>query len=267
MSRQLIVACLALLGSMPTATSATSCAPVTERYFVTCTGALCKTQFRVTQVDAFGLCGRRGRVEEPDHALSEYVASLLNVAKSSKEDGTYVIAFRFRHWRHDKAPTFDAFQRNVLHELFPGKVAGWSLNELPATTVVEMLERHIGPDWITREANTAQDLEAVARQDAMIQVGRNIGLWFVYWVSFLALVAALVHSIHYFFLRLHGDGSEGPKRLLKPILIQAVVLAFASLGIAFVMVTQFWPGLLLVPAVVVIWLAEGWSYYRVRNAT
>lgn len=264
MPKQLLIAFLMLVGAIPTAASATSCAPITERYFVTCASAHCKTTFRVTQVDAFGMCGRRDRVEEPDSALSEFVVTLLDVAENPKVDGTYVLAFRFHHWRHAKEPTFDAFQRNVLYELSPSKDREKNLKEIPATTVVEMLQRHIGPDWITRETSAVGDLHATAQRDALSQAWRNAGLWFAFWASFLALLVALVHSIHQFFRRVHSEGSKG---LLRPLLIQLVVTVCASLGVAFPMVMQFWPGLLLLPAIVVVWLAEGWSYYRARNAT
>lgn len=264
MTKRLLVAFLMLVGAMPTAASATSCAPITERYFVTCAGAHCKTTFRVTQVDAFGICGRRNRVEEPDSALSEYVVALLNVAENPKDDGAYVLAFRFRHWRHHKEPTFDAFQRNVLYELFPGEGREDGLEEIPATAAVEMLQRHIGPDWITRETSAVSDLYATARREALNQTWRNVGLWFAYWASFLALLVALVHSIDQFFRQIHSEGSNG---LLRPLLIQLVVTVFALLGVAPAMVMEFWPGLLLLPAIVVVWLAEGWSYYRARNVT
>ena len=74
------------------------------------------------------------------------------------------------------------------------------------------------------------------------------------------------HSIHQFFARVHGLAQPGARGLLKPVLIQAAVATPAALNLLFA-IDFLWPGVLLLPAIIVIWMTEAWSYYRMRRAT
>lgn len=85
-----------------------------------------------------------------------------------------------------------------------------------------------------------------------------------FWGSSLFALFALVHSVHVYFLRIYRP-SPGTSRvaLLVPVGTQ---LGIGSIGVAAaIAMHDFWPGSILVPAVALILLCEGWTLFRVSR--
>ena len=260
---------LTVLGATQVAV-ASSCAPRWERYFLTCNNGVCQGAFRVTQVDAFGACGRRAKVVDLDAEDSRLLMSWVSEA-SPNANGIIELGFPQRYWFDSDnnpfgklAPSLDA----ALGDRHLAPVGG--IAAAAPSIAVAQLNEAFGPRWLSRKspdsspearANERRQWEATATRELWSTVLSHAA----YWLGFLFNLAALIWSIDLFFFRLHSKPhDQRARKLLTPVAVQ-VALGVANAAVAFV-TFGFWLGALLVPVVVVVLLAEAWASIRHRRS-
>ena len=243
---------------------ALSCAPKRDRYVFSCAAQRCDAGFRIDEVPAFATCSRRPVVEDVDPGVARFLAPLIE----ARVDGVYVIELSVSYWRKDDG-TLASFLASLKDTIVPwGERERTDLTRLTPDEIRTLLSKRYQMSWIRKEdasrtiEDARRDVEGQARRDR----ATTILLWFVYWASFAAVLVWLVHSVHVYFRRLYAPPEPSRnRRLAAPVAVQLVI---AGLGVAgcFVGPSHFWPGVLLLPGIVVVLLAEGWARCRAREA-
>jgi hypothetical protein len=246
--------------------AAMSCAPspYEERYFLSCANSACQAAFHVTTTEGFGHCSRRPVVEDVDPQVAAYLASLLAASGGTAPDGIYELRFPGRYWWRRSGTAWEDFKENLdsalryeqrLHCVGPAK---------PDEVVQLMNKQH--PGWLLRRpdltaASLRTEREALER-DATLQHVLTVLAWFANWASALLALLALVHSVHLYFSRLYAQPGPPPlRRLAAPLVIQGLICLAGVAGIPLAL-GFVWPAIVLLPAIVVLLLAEGWARFR-----
>lgn len=261
-----VAALLLGLGTSGTA-SASSCRPYSERYFMLCREGACEGAFRVSEVPAFGSCGRRTDVATVDVATTRFLAPVLEHARP-QGNGLFELGLPLHRPRAEQ-PLVAALTHELALRQLTKSENGKIIDVASASPgdVASLMARAYGPHWIAQVSAETSDeavqaakrkLEQAAKQDRW----RDLSHWAAFWGSFLIVLSIFVHSIHLFFLRLHRHARDRRRRSLwTPLLMQAGV---GTVGICVPVFTRFelWPGVLLLPAVATILLAEAWAWLR-----
>jgi hypothetical protein len=247
--------------------SATSCVRREDRYFLVCREGTCESAFRVAQVNAFGTCARRSKVMETEVAAGQFLVPLLQQARPHA-NGLFALNFSTQWWHGDDENAFRTLKYN-LDLLLPreDQEQARSIVSMPPIEAVKLLDHALRSAWIVQVSvdpspETLQGEKKQLEHKANLEHWRSLMRAIGWWSSFLIVLAALVHSIHLFFFRLHSR-TLPPRRwaLLVPVATQASI-GGAGVAAFFVAPFEFWPGSVLIPAVVVILLAEGWAKFR-----
>lgn len=244
---------------------ATSCAPLQDRYVFSCDTQRCTGEFRVDEVPGFGACGRRPVVKDIDPEVGAFLAPLISASTS----GVYTIVLRDQYWRGggddgSLTPLLGRLKRELVgYE----ERASIDLRSLSPKELKQMMERELGGDWLKKDVaySNAQEARRAWESKERREHAKIISLWVAYWASFAVFLVWLVHSIHVFFLHLYQTPTQGTRQFISPWFAQ-LIIGFVGAAAAFLVPVMVWPGVLLVPVVIVVLLAEGWAYYRRRHS-
>lgn len=247
---------------------ADACVPRLERYVVSCRDGVCDSPFRITQVSAFGSCGRRPEVRDVDAATRRFLATLVE-HDTAHRNGLFELMFSNSYWFDDRMTSFEMLGRS-LDGAVP-RVEGLRDREFmsfsPDEQVAMLNKARDG--WIRRisERSSADMVSAERhRWERIAATGRwwNWGRWMASWTAFLAVFLILVHSVHAYFEQLYRDGAGWRKSLLVPAAVQVII---GLIGLCAALQQNFaWPIFVLLPAVVTVLLAEVWAWFRKKLA-
>jgi hypothetical protein len=259
-----IVALAAVAALHASPADATSCGAVHEKYVFSCEAQRCVAGFRIGRTPAFGVCSRRPFVEDIDPEVADFLAPLIE----APEDGLYTIGIWSSYWRGGRNDgTLASLIAAVVNDniLSLEERGRTDLRNLEPTELRQRLDKYYGPSWLERDTahGDVQAARRAAQDEARRQLAIEVASRVVYWVSFVAVLLWFIHSVHTYFRRLYGSAGTG--RLASPVLAQLVIV-----GLGIVPLVEdwipFWPGTMLIPTVVVTWMAEGWARFR-RRAT
>lgn len=267
--RPILTLCLAL--GISSGVYATSCVPLESRYFVLCDGNSCKGSFSVHDVAASSTCSRRPVVGDLGPSAGTYLSKLVMAASEPNPRGLYMVKLPFRYW-HDLKPNTDEGIIEIIDEsLLRVDRTAQGVRTMDMAEVAKLLSKRFNGQWITL-VEVESSVQSVAKKraafetDALKEKVKSTLFWMASWLTALLALLALVHSVHMYFSRLYSGSSEkGRFALLTPLSIQ---FAIASIGVAVAFsmpFVDFWPGILLVPAVIPILLAEGWARFLNRR--
>lgn len=251
--------------------AAMSCAPAPfeERYVLSCANSTCQAAFHVTTTEGFATCSRRPVVENVDPQVAAYLASLVSASNANPPAGVYDLRFPGRYWWRHSSTTWEDFKENLDGALRYNDGPHCVGTAKPDEVVQLLNKQH--PGWLLRRPDaTAASLGAertALEQNATLQHVLAVLASIANWVTALFALLALVHSVHLYFSRLHAQIGPPPlRRLAWPLSVQILIClaALAGLPLSF---NFIWPGVVLLPAVVVLLLAEGWARFRHKRNT
>lgn len=226
-----------------------------------CRDGACEGAFRVSEISAFGSCGRRMDVVPADAAATRLLAPLL-LRSEPHASGLFELRFRL-YWPPIEQDLIAALTQDLGRRGFGMSDDGKPLDlaSSPAGDMTAMLTKAYGRDWIKQISMDASEAAVRIEKRKLEQAAAgerwlNLSRWAAFWGSFLFVLAIFLHSIHLFFLRLYHGQS-----LLAPLLMQAGIGA-VCIGIPFFTRLELWPGLFLLPALVTILLAQAWAWLR-----
>lgn len=270
MFMRIILALMLLLGATSTA-SATSCTPFTQRYFILCDTGGCRAAFSVNQVSGFEACDRRPVVEVMDRQVGEFVSNIVAAMRAPETNGLYQLTMSAPYWSERGQSKYDRLMAQ-LQQALPSNEGGacCKVRELPVAEIAARLKKaetagilvHMSKDTTAQGVDARREaFEAEEFQESM----QSILLSVTYWGSAVVVLLALVQSVYLFFQRTYRPGPG--KRWVALLVPLAIQLAVGVVGVGVAMsMHNFWPGSLLVPAVVLVLLCEGWTSFRVlRN--
>ncbi|MBO9664748.1 hypothetical protein [Dokdonella sp.] len=271
--RWLAVMALALCGlGEPWIASATSCSPYLERYFMRCRSGVCEGVFRVSEIRAFGSCGRRTDVAPADATTTRLLAPVLTHS-NPHANGLFELKFRL-YWPEIGQGLITALKNDLYLRRLGVSEDGEILDlaSTPIGEVVTWMNKAYGSNWISRrDASTSDEVlraerltfERTARQERWWNVLR----WTAFWTSFLIVLAVFLHSIHLFFLRLYRHADKRREQPLRTPLLVQVGIGMVCLWVPFFTRYKLWPGMLLLPALAAVLPAEAWAWFRHKPVT
>lgn len=229
-----------------------------------CREGTCEGAFRVSDIPAFGNCGRRTEVIADDDATNRVLAPLLERSRP-RANGMFELRFRL-HWPRGQHALIEALTQELDLRHLGTLEGGRSIDvaSAPPADIAMLLDSIYGPNWIEQVSAEVSDEAAQRRkfeQEARQERWWDLSRWTAFWGSFLIVLSVLLHSIHLFFLRLHRRaGRRHDQPLRTPLLIQAGV---GTICICIPFLTRFesWPGVFLLPALATILLAEAWAWF------
>lgn len=249
---------------------ASSCRPWPDRYFVSCRDGTCAAELHVTYTGAVGGCERRSRVLEVDDDIGKFIVPIVEAA-SPPPQGLYELRFRNPYWFKGENVSFAALLRN-LDQDNPNRADpdGASIALLSPTAARERLDRTYGNKWLTKVSGDSS-AEGVAEQRVQLErIARNehllsVALLASRWGGSLVALILLIYSIHLFFLRLHAEHGKRWRSLLIPVGMQVAIGAacVSSIWLA----DDPWPGVVLIPALATVLLAQGLAVVLRRYAS
>lgn len=265
---RILLSLLLVVGVAGNAT-ATSCMPNTHSYYARCDGNGCQGVYAVVEVDEPRVCGRRPVVEDIDPQVGDFVSKLV-VEMQPQAHGLYQLSLSHRYWHAQKSGKYERFLE-ALEDTLPLSSNGEACKarELTVAETAKQLAaaEHRGKlvkvtdDATVQGANTKRK---ALEKDAFREHLESILYSVVFWGGSLIALLVLTHSVHQFYDRLHKPVLEEGRSLLLPLGLQ---LALGAIGVAAAVLAplDFWPELLLVPAVILVLLAEGWASWLVRR--
>lgn len=269
MSARILFSLILVLGLTGTA-SATSCMPFTQRYFVLCNTSGCHAAFSVNQVSGFQMCDRRPVVEVVDRQVGEFISKIVTEMRSPGANGLYQLTMSAPYWSEAGQSKYERLMEQ-LQQAIPRDESGarCKVGELSAAEIAVQLKKsetdgilvHVSKDETSQGVDARrQAFEADEFQGKL----KSVLFGVTYWGSAVVALLALVQSVYLYFQRTYRP-SQGKRwvALLVPVAIQ---LAVGGIGIGVAMsMHDLWPGSLLVPAVVLVLLCEGWTSFRVAR--
>jgi len=257
----------ALLG-VCTMASASSCGGTRlERYVLACEGGACRGSFRVTHVAGYKACAMYTQVRDIDERTSAFLAVLVKEARP-QATGLFELRFVLPYWlvRAQREPGgLIANLDSVLNrhdEVWPNGV-----DSAPPADVVASLDAMYPAHWLIQVSTDASADAVSAHKEVFAQTARreyvmNVLMATLSWASSLIVFGALIQSIHRFFFKLYAGPSAGrSRRVLAPIAVQCAIVAVV-VGSLFLGSIEFWPGIVLIPAIVLLLPAEAWALFR-----
>ena len=251
--------------------AATSCTPFEHRYFVLCDATGCRGAFGVMEVPSFGTCSRRPVVDDLDRRVGDFLSKVVLDARAPEAHGLYLIKLSARWWNADNPGTFEGVTE-ILGQLLHRDGSEWKVtfSAMSISEIVAQLNERQSREWL-KQVGTDPSLEAVEVERSTFEAlaikaqVKNIILAVAYWLSSLIALLVFVHSVHVYFSRLYD--LRYPKRRFALILPLAIQIAIGGIGgvVTFLYPFEFWFGALLIPAAVVILLAEGWARFQRKN--
>ncbi len=269
MRRVILALCLTAGANLDAA--ATSCMPLEHRYFVVCDGQSCRTAFSVLEVAGFSKCSRRPVIANPDTQVDAFLGLLVKEVRKSEARGIFEIKFDGGYWDAATPDTPEIFFKLLKGSVqIDEKLKCSDIRVMPLGELIPQLNEQRGESWLVQRAEGTSVKEIAALRagfetKALQQKIIGIAGVSVNWLSSLLALLALIYSVPLYFSALYGTSQQKRRAaLLTPVAIQ---LAVGALGVGAALVYPFdvWPGTLLVPAALVILLAEAWAKFRLRR--
>jgi hypothetical protein len=236
-----------------------------------CDGKACEVAFSVKEVHGFEACSRRPVVLPVDARVNAFVSAMIIQLHTQAARGIYQLTLDTQFWDSGPADQLVSFQEELKNTIRYDH-AGERCNaaEMSSTQVAALLNKPGSAPLLIQSAATASPSAVKSMRDDFESQSRSAylsDLMFaaVRWGTSLAALVALVHAIHMFYARLYGAASgRRTVSLLWPMMIQLLI---GGVGVAAAVFQSFdmWPGVFLVPAVMVILLSECWSWFRAHR--
>lgn len=228
----LLALCLCFLGDA----AATSCSPFKNRFLFACETQRCTGLFSVRDVATAGGCARLPQVEAIDPRAAPLALQLVEANRPRGSTGILALTMTRSFWDNPSRGPTDWFEDNV-------------------SSAVTLISTNASPAAIA-----AVRAKFVAAERAQYLAAMRSSI--LSWGSSAIAVLALIYSVHVYFRTLYNPVS--PRRwspFLLPLAVQFTLGGVAAVVLLKSIIGQFWPGLVLVPAVPVILVCEGWALF------
>jgi hypothetical protein len=205
--------------------------------------------------------------------VAEFLGSVVQTGKTSGAGGIFEVRLEKPYYwqaRTEKNSPLESLKENLSAELLQYEQR--KSVDLTPSKVVDLLDERYGMKWLASTAGVATDeglrnerkrYEGIAAREFLESTLRRTA----YWLGFIAATLAFIHSVHLYFTRLHArSASDSNWRFAAPLAIQVSVALLGGIAL-YVAPHDFWPGSLLLPAVITVLLAEAWARYRCRRVS
>jgi hypothetical protein len=233
----LLVLCVGILADA----AALSCANIENHYIFQCDSERCHAAFSVRDAHGSRACSRRPQVEAIDPRVVLRATQLVDAVRPPGAGGLYKLTRTKRYWAGDEDDPLVWFRDDT-------------------SSAVTLLQADASPEVLASQRAQYASAERWA-------YWKSILFSSAFWSSAVIALLAFIASVQMYFARLYS--TQAPRKLsglLVPVAIQLAV-GCAGLVIAlFGLTGLFWPGLILLPAVPVILVSEGWALFLKRRA-
>jgi hypothetical protein len=239
-----------------------SCSGVAEEFYFSCRDSVCTPEFQVSFKKTGGACARRPIVIDVSEGVGSYFSSsVTNI--SSPDDGIYKLVILFRYWRYKPSTEIERLKSTLSEEygyLLLNPETGKKLTVLNIEDLLSKSISGVSFEFIASLENTMiQKIKKEKITEQYSGLAKYSIYILVYWGTFVLCLSALVYSVNRFYYGLNLS-SKIDKRSFA---IQFMVLILSSLSFI-LMSWDPWVGVLLLPAVVVVLIAEIWAALRKR---
>jgi len=241
---------------------ALSCAGFVEEYYFSCRDSQCNPEFQIGFKKAGDACSRRPIVLDINKKVGVYLKTEIEKSDMISENGIFKLLVYFEYWSYQPSTNVSTL-KNVIDNEYNDYLSQPKDHKISSDSIHTDLilgAQGVAIEYVdVLESNKILDIKQNKIREQYFEFSKYVMYIVIYWGSFLICLTLLVYSIN----RFYSCFNSGPSIDKRSLFIQLGVLIICISSLV-TLSWNVWIGVLLLPVVVVLLIAESWLIIRLK---